>query len=252
MKRSSQTATTGEPEKLADRLMLQIFRGDHPIGERLPAERQLAAELGTDRTTLRMALKQLQRMKLLVARHGSGVVVNDWREHGGLDVLAAMFSLEQLPLEGSFIVEALDFWLEMLGTMVAKAVGRMSLDEMRGIERVLEAGIAAAGDPDATAAAVMEVQDRFAALSGSVFFRMLSNSTRSVRARISRMLHDTVDVEEALGEMRQLLRTAALRRPGEDEARRALIAALRRTSEGLRARLLFGATPARRTRTKRR
>ena len=120
MKRSAQKNLRGSPERLADKLMPRIFRGDYPPGSRLPAERHLARELGVDRTTLRMALKQLARMGLLQARHGSGIEVNDYRLTGGLDVLAAMFSLDELPLEGSFIVEALDFWLERLeGSVVA-------------------------------------------------------------------------------------------------------------------------------------
>src|SRR5262245_23648563 len=85
-------AGKGSPERLADTLMLRIFRGDFPPGRRLPPERQLAADLGVDRTTLRMAVKQLGRMGLVVARHGSGIVVSDYRLTGGLDVLAAMFA----------------------------------------------------------------------------------------------------------------------------------------------------------------
>src|SRR5262245_50189245 len=121
--------------------MTRIFRGEFPAGSHLPAERQLAVELGVDRTTLRMALKQLQRMNLLVARHGSGIEVNDYRTCGGLDVLAAMFALEEVPLEGSFIVEALDFWLEIFAMTCAKAVVRLSLEDMRGIERLMDKAI---------------------------------------------------------------------------------------------------------------
>jgi DNA-binding FadR family transcriptional regulator len=217
---------------LADELMTRIFRGEYPAGSDLPAERQLAVDLGVDRTTLRMTLKQLQRMGLLVARHGSGIRVVDWRD-GGLDVLAAMFTLGDLPLEGSFIVEALDFWIETLASMVAKAVARMSLDEMRAIEKLLDAG---------TVDALMELQDIVAQLSGSVFFRMLSNSTRAIRERICRMLAETEDISAGLDELRTLLRTAAVNRPTEDVARRTVHDALRRITAKLRERLLFGVT----------
>jgi GntR family transcriptional repressor for pyruvate dehydrogenase complex len=219
---------------LVDELLLKIFRGDYPAGADLPAERQLAVDLGVDRTTLRMALKQLERMGLLQARHGSGIRVIDWREGGGLDALAAMFGLDALPLEGSFIVEALDFWIDTLASMVAKAVARMSLDEMRTIERHLEGG---------RVDDIMEVQDLVAQLSGSVFFRMLSNSTRAVRERVVRLLADTDDVGAGLEELRKLLRTAAITRPTEDLARRSVLEALRRITAKLRERLLFGVTP---------
>src|SRR5215831_17617784 len=129
--------------------MTRIFRGDYPAGTHLPAERVLAAQLKTDRTTLRMATKQLQRMNLVTAHHGSGIEVNDWRRTGGLDVIAALFSLEEVPLEGSFVVEALDFWLEVFSVTCAKAIVRMSLADMREIESHMDAAIEAGNDTEA-------------------------------------------------------------------------------------------------------
>jgi GntR family transcriptional repressor for pyruvate dehydrogenase complex len=221
--------------------MVRIFRGDFPPGGRLPPERHLAVELGTDRTSLRMALKQLSRMNLVTPRHGSGIEVNDYRVHGGLEVLAALFALDQAPVEGSFIVEAIDFWLESFSMTAAKAVVRMSLDELREVERVLDRAIAAgaAGDTETVVACGMEMMDAMARFSGSVFFRMLNNSTRSVRARMMRMLPETVDLTAAFGEQKQMLRNAALQRPGEEQARAAILGALRRLTANLRERLLF-------------
>lgn len=245
LKRSSQKIIRpqrGSPERLADALMIRIFRGDFPPGTRLPAERQLARQLGVDRTTLRMALKQLQRMNLLRARHGSGIEVNDFRVTGGLDVLAAMFALEELPLEGSFIVEGLDFWLESFAMTAAKALVRMSLDEMREVERLMDAAIAAGDDVDALIAAELALQDTLARLSGSVLFRMLNNSTRTLRERLMRLLHQTVDdVEEWFRGQRTLLREVAASHPSEEQVYVGLLAALKQLTAGLRQRLLFGA-----------
>jgi GntR family transcriptional regulator, transcriptional repressor for pyruvate dehydrogenase complex len=240
MKRSSHKPSRGGPEQLADRLMLRIFRGEFAPGERLPSERQLAAQCRVDRTTLRMALKQLSRMGLLEARHGSGIRVKDYRLYGGLDVLGAMFALDALPLEGSFIVEALDFWLECFALIAAKAIVRMSLEEMRGLEHLLDQAIAAGDDGPALLAAELALQDELARLSGSVLFRMLNNSTRSLRVRLMRLLPETTDVRPWLEQQKQLLRQAALGRPDETAARTALVAALRTLTAGLRERLLFG------------
>lgn len=239
MTRSSQPPARGSPERLADALLGRIFRGELPAGSRLPAERQLARELGVDRTTLRMALKQLQRMNLLEARHGSGVVVNDYRDHGGLDLLAAVFSLEDFPLEGSFVVEALDFWLEIFSMMAAKAVVRLSLEDLRQLEQLLRHAIAAddAGD---FARVLVQLTDQLAILSGSVIFRLLNNSTRSLRERLMRMLPQATDGTAALRQIHRLLRNAALTRPGEETVRRGLLALLVEMTAALRVQLLFG------------
>jgi GntR family transcriptional regulator, transcriptional repressor for pyruvate dehydrogenase complex len=236
MKRS----TRGSPEILADQLLARIFKGEFPPGSRLPPERQLAIELGVDRTTLRMALKQLQRMSLLSPRQGSGIVVNDYRVNGGLEVLAAMFSMPDLPLEGSFIVEALDFWLEIFCITAAKAVVRMGLEDMRRIEKLLDRTVAAANDIDTLVEAQIELQDLLAEMSGSVLFRMLNNSTRSLFARLVRLLPETVDVAGSMQQIRLRLRAAALARPPEELIREQLLGALREMTAKLRERLLFG------------
>jgi DNA-binding FadR family transcriptional regulator len=220
--------------------MLRIFRGEFPPGTRLPPERRFAADLGVDRTSLRMAIKMLARMNLVVARHGSGVEVVDYRVHGGLDLIAAMFSLDELPLEGSLIVEALDFWLEMFCSMAAKAVVRMSLDEVRRTEQLLDRAVAAGDDVDEIVAAQMELSDMLAEVSGSTLFRMLNNSTRAIRARLMRLLPETSNVGAAMQDLRQLVRAAAVARPTEELARAGLLAMLRKLTANLRQKLLFG------------
>jgi DNA-binding FadR family transcriptional regulator len=234
----------GSPELLADSLMARIFKGEFPPGTRLPPERQLAVDLGVDRTTLRMATKQLQRLNLVAARHGSGIVVNDYRTHGGLDVLAAMFALDDLPLDDAFLAEALDFWLESFSMTAARAIGRMTVDDLQKLEALLDRSIASVHDLDAFAEAELEIQEQLARMSGSVIFRMLSNSTRPLRRRIMRLLPQTVDMTASLVGMKQMLRVASSTRPDEATMRSAILAALREQTAGFRETLLFGSAPA--------
>jgi DNA-binding FadR family transcriptional regulator len=237
----------GSPEVLADALMVRIFKGEFPPGTRLPPERQLAVDLGVDRTTLRMATKQLQRLNLVAARHGSGIVVNDYRTHGGLDVLAAMFALDDLPLDEAFLAEALDFWLESFSMTAARAIGRMTVEDLQKLEALLDRSIASVHDLDAFAEAELEIQEQFARMSGSVIFRMLSNSTRPLRRRIMRLLPQTVDMTASLVGMKQMLRVAAATRPDEATVRSAILAALRQQTAGFRENLLLGSAHAMKT-----
>ena len=57
-------------------------------GEKLPTQRALAADLGVTMGSLREALKRLEQMGLIDVRHGDAMRVRNWREHGGLDVIA--------------------------------------------------------------------------------------------------------------------------------------------------------------------
>ncbi len=67
-----------------------ILAGRLAPGDRLPAERDLAAQLGISRLTLRSALATLAAQGLLQVRQGSGYLVRDVRETGGSDLLPAI------------------------------------------------------------------------------------------------------------------------------------------------------------------
>lgn len=70
-----------------------ILRGELAIGERLPPERELAAQLGVSRLTLRAALATLEAAGLVSVRHGSGYLVRDFVRDGGPDLLAGVTEL---------------------------------------------------------------------------------------------------------------------------------------------------------------
>ena len=60
---------------IADQLMQMIVRGEHPPGTRLPAERELAAQLGVSRPSVREALIALEVEGAVEVRGGAGVFV---------------------------------------------------------------------------------------------------------------------------------------------------------------------------------
>lgn len=64
-------------EQIAASIADAILGGAFPPGSTLPPERELAEQLGVNRTSLRQGLARLQHMGLIEARHGSGNVVCD-------------------------------------------------------------------------------------------------------------------------------------------------------------------------------
>lgn len=70
-----------------------ILRGELAVGERLPPERELAAQLGVSRLTLRAALATLDAAGLITVRRGSGYFVRDFVRDGGPDLLAGLTEL---------------------------------------------------------------------------------------------------------------------------------------------------------------
>lgn len=74
-------ARVGElTERVETTIRKMIERGDYGPGDRLPSERQLAAELSAGRTTIRQVLSKLATLGLIEARHGSGYFVTRQKE----------------------------------------------------------------------------------------------------------------------------------------------------------------------------
>lgn len=63
--------------KSIDALINMIRSGKLKHGEKLPAQDELAKELGISRTSLREALKELSYRGIIVSRHGHGTFVSD-------------------------------------------------------------------------------------------------------------------------------------------------------------------------------
>lgn len=84
-------AVTGEvtaADAVFERLLASIVKGEYAAGVRLPAERELARQLGASRPTLRDALRRLAEWNLIEPRRGSGIVVRGYREWS-IEVVAA-------------------------------------------------------------------------------------------------------------------------------------------------------------------
>ena len=63
------------------------MKGALKPSERLPGERELAAQYGTNRNTLREAVRMLEQARLVTVRHGQGVTIADFRKTGTMELL---------------------------------------------------------------------------------------------------------------------------------------------------------------------
>jgi len=99
-----------EPRRLyrqiADQIRARIGKGEVAPGERLPAERDLARQLGVSRPSLREALIALEVEGLLDVRVGSGIYVTQPGERANGAELAGAASVVLRPPRVAGIDEA--------------------------------------------------------------------------------------------------------------------------------------------------
>lgn len=77
--------------QIADSISRRIRAGELAVGERLPPERELSAELAVSRMTVRQALLTLQEQGLIECRPGVGSFVGKPRIEQPIDVLVGFF-----------------------------------------------------------------------------------------------------------------------------------------------------------------
>jgi len=68
-------------------LRRQILAGDLKPGDKLPPERELARQFGTNRNTLREAIRSLEGLKLITVRQGDGIRIRDFRKEAEITIL---------------------------------------------------------------------------------------------------------------------------------------------------------------------
>jgi len=104
-------------------LVTAILNGEYPPRSLLPAERELAAQLGVTRPTLRETLQRLERDGWLTIQQGKPTRVNDYWLDGGLNVLNALVRYAE-KLSPDFIPNLLEVRLAMAPSYTHQAVER--------------------------------------------------------------------------------------------------------------------------------
>lgn len=122
-------------------LRAQILSGALAAGERLPGERELAARYGTNRNTLREAVRRLEQTRLVTVRHGQGVTVADFRRTGTIELLSALLESSSDYSEIAHIVAdilpARLLVLEFAGRLAVQRADRTDIERLRDITDLL-------------------------------------------------------------------------------------------------------------------
>ena len=166
----------------------QILSGGLAAGERLPSERELAAQLGVNRTTVREALRSVEQLGLIEIRHGGGATVQDYTRVG-LPVLPYL-----LKLGGTLDPDLLESFLEVrqvIGVAIARlAAARADAEDREHLAQVYrELDEALAGDGEPPSPAELGALDlRFflalARASKNQVFRFMLHATRRISGSV--------------------------------------------------------------------
>jgi DNA-binding FadR family transcriptional regulator len=152
-------------EDVAEQLRDAILDVRFTAGAKLPPERELAAEFGVNRTSVREAIKVLEGLGLVSVRQGDGATVRPLVE-GSLEVLGPMmFHGGRLDL--SLVLEMAEVMRPLLLEM-----GRLAIERCRPADLVAIRALR-----DVAADATRDLEDRYAAIHE--LFVLLADMTRN-------------------------------------------------------------------------
>lgn len=167
------------PKKAAElteeRLIEAILNGTFSINSNLPGERDLAAQLGVTRPTLREALQRMARDGWVEINQGKQTRVCNYLEEGNLAVLSALVS-RQDALPFNFVGDLLQVRL-LLAPTYARAAIQNSPEE---IQEVLEDCLACSDNAEEYALADWDLHHRLAVCSGNPVFTLILNGFRDL------------------------------------------------------------------------
>jgi GntR family negative regulator for fad regulon and positive regulator of fabA len=164
------------PAEVAEQRLLEaILSGHFAVNSYLPGERDLAAQVGITRPTLREALQRLARDGWVDIQHGKPTRVRDYWQEGNMGVLSV---LAHMPAQQSpdFVAHLLEIRILLAPTYARQALEQAS-DE---ISSFLEHYPEIEDHPASFAHADWELHHRLTLCAANPIFRLLLNSFQSL------------------------------------------------------------------------
>jgi GntR family negative regulator for fad regulon and positive regulator of fabA len=169
------------PAELTEhRLISAILEGHFPVNSSLPAERELANQLGVTRPTLREALQRLARDGWVEIQHGKPTRVRNYWEEGSLGVLGTI-ARNQHRLPPDFIPNLLSIRLLLAPTYTRLAIERSPAE----VGNLLQAMAQVADTPQAFTSADWNLHLQATILSGNPVFTLILNGFRDLYAKMA-------------------------------------------------------------------
>lgn len=179
-------------------LLREIFQSKLKPGDRLPAERDLSKEMDVDRTSLRIALKQLESMEVLEIRQGDGIYVKNYMKNAGVDFLKMLFLQQEADdseviIDEYLIDEIMEFWVEFLPLMLKVALRRFTPRDMKQFIDLVDTELDVIQDREKVMACEVAQMEFVAEKTDNLLYLLVSNSTRPLKRKMVELYINSLD-----------------------------------------------------------
>ncbi|MBW2312985.1 MAG: FadR family transcriptional regulator [Deltaproteobacteria bacterium] len=203
-----------------EQLRHQILTGAVPAGGRIPNERDLAARLGVNRSSVREAIRRLEGLDLVTVRHGRGTYVRHASESSALQVVEALLR-EPRAITVDLLRQTLLFRRDIVLRVVELAAQHHRTEHLADARALLDRESAEGATPARALELDVAMNRLLGEASGNLMYQVVTNLfTRLLRQLGPLYYNESRDHRRSLETHRRLL--VALEARDADEARRIL------------------------------
>ena len=203
----------GVPQQIVTRLLDLIQQRHLGPGDRLPAERELAAAMGVSRSSLREALRALTVLGVTDMRHGTGTYVSSLEPELLVRHLSFVLSLSEHGFDQLF--EARKAVEPAMAAFAAARIDDATLDR---IDALVDRGGAVIGDAEAFMIADLELHDAIRVAADNAILGRFMESISALAVASRKQTGITRKVRERSHEDHGEIAAALRRRDAEGAA----------------------------------
>ncbi|MFC3995867.1 FadR/GntR family transcriptional regulator [Nocardiopsis sediminis] len=169
-------------QRAIEQIKGRIADGTLRPGDRLPTERDLSADLGVSRSSMREAIRALTTLGVLEARHGAGVYVTALRPGDLLETFSVLAEVSQ----GETLIEVLQVRRMLEPAATALAAARADDAQLRRLGELVDR--IGSGDEGDTVAADLTFHQAIVEITGNATLAAINDglSSRTFNARVWR------------------------------------------------------------------
>jgi GntR family transcriptional repressor for pyruvate dehydrogenase complex len=185
-----------------ERLENLILSGELEIGERLPPERDLAAQLEISRPVLHEALVELAARGLVRILPRRGVVINDFRRAGSVAILSSLLSYQNGRLSLEMLVSMLQMRILLEVETARLAALHRSAAQLKELEDIVAAEKESISvQPEQLTDLDFQFHLQVAVASGNLIYPLIINSFKSIYTNLTGQFFNLYSETEVIQEV---------------------------------------------------
>lgn len=208
----------------------KIFSGELKPGDRLPSERELAAQMGISRGSVNQGILDMARMGFLRIVPRKGTFVAEYVRNATPETLTAIMSYDSALVDSALFKDLMELRILVERECTRLACANLTQESLEALQKCLEA-VLTASDEDA-AEAVYLFHKCITEISGNAAYTMVFQSfEKMIRNLIKEHYKDPTELRSSLPKLGQL--TEAIARRDALEADRCMLTILGQASDYL-------------------